>query len=57
MELDLEEQVKIISQIKNELGKRSARLFSLMISGSHLYGFSSPDSDVDIRGGNELGMV
>lgn len=48
--MDLEEQIKLISKIKNELNSRSARLFSLTISGSHLYGFSSSDSDVDIRG-------
>jgi len=48
--MELEKQIDIIAKIKNELGKRSARLFSLMLSGSHLYGFESPDSDFDIRG-------
>lgn len=48
--MNLEEQIRIIAKIKNELGMKSARLFSLMISGSHLYGFASPDSDVDLRG-------
>jgi len=48
--MELEEQIKTIAKIKNELNKKSARLFSLMLSGSHLYGFNSPDSDIDLRG-------
>ena len=47
--MNLEEQIRIIAKIKQELTKRSARLFSLMVSGSHLYGFTSKDSDVDLR--------
>lgn len=48
--LDLEKQIRIIAKLKNELSMRSARLVSLMVSGSDLYGFSSEDSDVDLRG-------
>lgn len=48
--MDLEEQIRIIAKLKSELSMRSARLVSLMISGSDLYGFSSEDSDVDLRG-------
>ncbi|MBN2334491.1 nucleotidyltransferase domain-containing protein [Candidatus Bathyarchaeota archaeon] len=47
----LEEQIKVIAQIKNELDREfNGRLLNLMISGSHLYGFESKDSDVDWRG-------
>lgn len=47
----LEDKIRIISKIKDRLSSDySARLFSLMISGSELYGFSSPDSDLDLRG-------
>jgi len=48
--IPLEEQIKLIAFIKGRLSEQSARLFSLCISGSHLYGFTSGDSDVDIRG-------
>jgi len=48
--ISLEEQIKLIADIKRRLNENSARLFSLSISGSHLYGFSSEDSDIDIRG-------
>lgn len=48
--MNLEEKIRIIARVKDELNKRSARLFNLMISGSHLYGFESPDSDIDLRG-------
>ena len=47
---DLKKNLEIISWIKNELTKKKAKLISLMISGSHLYGFESEDSDVDYRG-------
>jgi predicted nucleotidyltransferase len=33
-----------------ELGSASARPLFVTISGAHLYGFSSPDSDFDVRG-------
>jgi len=33
-----------------ELGAASARPLFVTISGAHLYGFSSPDSDFDVRG-------
>jgi len=39
-----------MGEIHNELNKGGIKLFSLTISGSHLYGFSSEDSDVDYRG-------
>lgn len=49
--LPLEEQIKLIARIKKELqDQHTATLLNLTISGSHLYGWSSIDSDVDIRG-------
>jgi len=47
----LETRIKLIAKIKKELNdKYSGELFSLVISGAHLYGFESKDSDIDIRG-------
>lgn len=48
--MELEEKIRIVAKVKNELNKRSAKLFNLMVSGSHLYGFPSIDSDIDLRG-------
>jgi len=42
--------IKVVGEIHNELSKRDCKLFNLAISGSHLYGFESEDSDVDYRG-------
>jgi len=47
----LEEQITVIARIKNEIDREfNGRLLNLMISGSHLYGFESKDSDIDWRG-------
>ncbi|MBI1971717.1 MAG: nucleotidyltransferase domain-containing protein [Candidatus Aenigmarchaeota archaeon] len=45
-------EVRLIAHVKKEIHERAGggRLLSLIISGSHLYGFSSEDSDFDIRG-------
>jgi len=40
----------ILQKIKENLKKDSARLLFLTVSGSDLYGFSSKDSDIDLRG-------
>ena len=40
----------ILQKIRESLKKDSARLLFLTISGSDLYGFSSKDSDIDLRG-------
>lgn len=37
-----------------ELGKAGARPLFITISGAHLYGFASPDSDFDVRGAHLL---
>ena len=50
-EISLEEVIKIIAKIKQELNRTfNGKLLNLMISGSHLYGFDSLDSDLDWRG-------
>lgn len=45
---DLKEHLEVISEIKRKL--KSSVLTSLMISGSHLYGWSEKSSDIDYRG-------
>jgi len=49
--IPLEEQIKLLAKLKKYLNdQHTATLLSLGISGSHLYGFNSPDSDIDLRG-------
>jgi len=46
-----EELIPIISKIKKKVSEESAgKVIYLTISGAHLYGFPSYDSDIDIRG-------
>jgi predicted nucleotidyltransferase len=45
------ETIYLNSNIKDKLRREhTAELFYLCVSGSHLYGMSSPDSDIDVRG-------
>lgn len=37
-------------------GERPARFLFITISGAHLYGFPSPDSDIDLRGAHLLSL-
>lgn len=47
----LEDQIKVVSQIKKQVDEtQNGRVIYITISGSHLYGFTSRDSDVDYRG-------
>jgi len=47
----IEEQIKVISAIRKKLNiEQNGSLVYLTISGSHLYGFPSENSDVDYRG-------
>ena len=47
----LEEQIKIVSKIKSKTNiDQNGRVIYIIISGSHLYGFPSKNSDVDYRG-------
>ena len=43
------DHIPIIQGLKNKISQ-DGRLIYLTISGSHLYGFNSPDSDIDYRG-------
>jgi len=45
------EHIKFIGQLKNKVSNEyHGKMINLMISGSHLFGFESPDSDTDYRG-------
>ena len=47
----LEDQIKVVSQIKKRVDEtQNGRVIYITISGSHLYGFPSKNSDVDYRG-------
>ena len=47
----IEEQIDIVARIKKEVNiEHNGRVIYITISGSHLYGFTSKDSDVDYRG-------
>jgi len=47
---DLIKHINIIAEIKSKLAESSSKLIYLTISGAHLYGFPSKDSDIDYRG-------
>lgn len=48
---DLNEHLEVISRIKEKIANNGGgRLIYLTISGSHLYGFPSRNSDIDYRG-------
>ena len=42
--------IKSLAEIKRYVADNSSILMNLTISGSHLYGFNSSDSDIDYRG-------
>jgi len=47
----IEERIRIIAKVKRKLNvEQNGKLIYLTVSGSHLYGFPSKDSDVDYRG-------
>lgn len=46
----IRDNIKMMEQIQQEVSRKEGRLFNLTISGAHLYGFESPDSDIDYRG-------
>lgn len=47
---DLKKHLDVISCIKSRLASNHDKLIFLTVSGSHLYGFTSKDSDIDYRG-------
>jgi len=48
--MDIKEEIKLISKLKNSVHSKNGKLLNAYISGSHLYGWDSKDSDIDIRG-------
>ena len=48
--IDLKEHLDVISKIKSRLAGLNGKILFLTISGAHLYGFPSRDSDIDYRG-------
>lgn len=48
---DLKKHLEVISKIKNKIAQQGGgKIIFITISGSHLYGFESEDSDIDYRG-------
>ena len=48
--MEIKDEIKLISTLKNKVHSRGGNLLNAYISGSHLYGWDSKDSDIDIRG-------
>ena len=48
--MEIKEQTELISKLKNRVHSSGGNLMNAYISGSHLYGWESKDSDIDIRG-------
>jgi len=48
--MEIKEEIELISKLKNCVSSKHGTLFNVYVSGSHLYGWNSKDSDVDIRG-------
>ena len=46
--MEIKKEIKLLSKIKNEVSAKHGILFNAYISGSHLYGWESKDSDIDI---------
>lgn len=46
----LKGDIELLSKMKEVVDKKQCKLTSMCLSGSHLYGFESEDSDIDIRG-------
>ncbi len=40
----------LVAQLRGELASQPYPLLFVTVSGAHLYGFASPDSDYDLRG-------
>jgi len=48
--MEIKEETQLISKLKNRVHSAGGNLLNAYISGSHLYGWTSKDSDIDIRG-------
>jgi len=50
MKMDIKQQIELLSKLKYRVSSRNGTLMNAYVSGSELYGWSSKDSDIDIRG-------
>ena len=48
--MEIKEEIKLISKLKDKVHSKNAILLNAYVSGSNLYGWNSKDSDIDIRG-------
>ena len=48
--MDIKQQTELLSKLKHRVSSRNGNLINAYVSGSELYGWSSKDSDIDIRG-------
>lgn len=48
--MSLQDHINDVSMIKKIVGEHSGKLLNVTVSGAHLYGFESEDSDIDYRG-------
>jgi len=48
--MNIVDSVKLVSLLKQRVSEKNGVLFNAYVSGSHLYGFESDDSDIDVRG-------
>ncbi len=46
----IQDEIKLVSKLKQRVAMKNGKLLNAYISGSHLYGWESEDSDIDIRG-------
>ena len=47
----ISDHIEFIGKVKNKVSNEyDGKILYLMVSGSHLFGFESPDSDIDYRG-------
>jgi hypothetical protein len=44
------DHIEYLGELKRQVADESGKILYLMISGSHLFGFESEDSDTDYRG-------
>jgi predicted nucleotidyltransferase len=48
--MEIKEEIELISKLKDRVSNKGGKLMNAYVSGSHLYGWTSKDSDIDIRG-------
>lgn len=48
--MKIQDEIKLISKLKDRVHSKGGNLMNAYVSGSNLYGWNSKDSDIDIRG-------